>query len=475
MSTQRTSWIYIYSVFFTTCAAIIFVMVYAPKPSASTTLWLILLLAATLMRLTVMEGPQHRSYEASTIVLFAGTLLLSVEQFILLILISFSIEWIKQRITQSTMLRRWYIQPFNMAKTILGGISVYLLMALFPPDIVQLHSAQGVTFILLAIVSYVLTNQLLLGLWLFFVRGLSFGDTGIARDGVMIEIPLASIGYIIVVLLQHSVLLPFFALAPIVLIYQSFMLPKVQADAMKRMADFNTELVNANAEIQQLNDELFLTLAKIFDARDPYVGSHAAQVATYAVAIANEMRLPPEQVEIVRQSAYLHDIGKIAIPEAILHKPEKLTDAEYTFIKKHAAIGADFIETSHGLRHLAPFIRHHHERWDGRGYPDGLAGDDIPLEARILNVCDSIEAMASDRPYHQAMTTAEIVREVINCTGTQFDPAVAKAFIRIAEREGQQLVVNSARSVIKQNIHDILELEGLKLKRFAQIYGMASM
>lgn len=474
MPIQKHAWVFISAIFAVTGAVILYILVNPLHPLAPMSLWLIVLVTTTLMRFAVTEGPQHRSYEASTIALFAGTLLLAEWQFVLVVLISFSLEWIQQRMTNSTMLRAWYVQPFNMAKTILGGVTVYWLADFLAVDRVNLYSAQEMDFVLTAIGSYVLINQVILAMWLFFVRGISLWDTGMVRDSLLIEIPLAMIGYIAVVLLQQSTILPLFMLAPIALIYQSFMIPKLQADAITRMEEVNHELVGANEEIQRLNDELFLTLAKIFDARDPYVGSHAAQVATYAVAIAQEMQLPPEQIEIVRQSAYLHDIGKIAIPEAILHKPEKLTDAEYQFIKKHSEIGADFISTSHGLRHLAPFIRHHHERWDGLGYPDGLAGNAIPLEARILNVCDSIEAMASDRPYHKAMSTEQIVAEVINCVGTQFDPEVAKAFIRIAEREGQSLVVNSARSVIKHNIHDILELEGLKLKRFAQIYGLAS-
>ncbi|MEZ4679104.1 MAG: HD domain-containing protein [Caldilineaceae bacterium] len=291
------------------------------------------------------------------------------------------------------------------------------------------------------------------------------------RDALFIEIPLASIGYITVVLFQQSLILPLFMLAPVVLIYQSFMLPKLQADTMKHIEYANVELTAANAEIQQLNDELFLTLAKIFDARALYVGSHAAQVAAYAVAIAEEMQLSPERVEIVRQSAYLHDIGKIAIPEAILHKPAKLTNSEYEFIKKHAEIGADFIETSHGLCHLAPFIRHHHERWDGEGYPSRLAGDD-PIGGQDSGTCvilwkqwhriDRIIKLCQQKRSSPRLSTAP---------GRQFDPAVAKAFIRIAEREGQQLVVNSARTVAKQNIQSILELDGLKLNGLPKSMG----
>jgi putative nucleotidyltransferase with HDIG domain len=214
----------------------------------------------------------------------------------------------------------------------------------------------------------------------------------------------------------------------------------------------NGEIVTANNAILRLNDELFETLARFFDARDPYVGGHAATVATYATAIAVEMGLAGERLKQVRQAALLHDIGKIAIPEKILHKPGKLTDAEYELTKTHATVGAELIEMSEGLSHLAPFIRYHHERWDGRGYPDSRHGIDIPLESRILNVCDSVEAMASDRPYHKGMTVDEVIAELKRCAGTQFDPTVAEVFIRIIEREGKRFVINSAREVSRKQV-----------------------
>jgi HD-GYP domain-containing protein (c-di-GMP phosphodiesterase class II) len=117
------------------------------------------------------------------------------------------------------------------------------------------------------------------------------------------------------------------------------------------------------------------------------------------------------------------------------------------------------LETSEGLRHLAAFVRYHHERWDGNGYPDGLRGEEIPLEARILNVSDSVEAMASDRPYHKGMSVSDILTEVRRCAGTQFDPAVAEAFIRIVEREGESFVINSALDV--QHKHERGSVESL--------------
>lgn len=224
--------------------------------------------------------------------------------------------------------------------------------------------------------------------------------------------------------------------------------------SVRELQRMNEELTRANAEVlaasrtmQSLNEELFLTLSKIIDARDPYVGGHASKVADYAVAIAHDLGLADMRMEPLRQAGFLHDIGKIAISEAVLHKPSRLTDAEYEYIKTHAALGGEFVEMCRGLRHLAPFVRHHHERWDGKGYPDMLLGDRIPLEARILAVCDAVEAMASDRPYRKGMSLDEIIAEVKRCAGTQFDPAVAASFVRIAERERDHLVVNSAIEV----------------------------
>jgi HD-GYP domain-containing protein (c-di-GMP phosphodiesterase class II) len=209
----------------------------------------------------------------------------------------------------------------------------------------------------------------------------------------------------------------------------------------------NREIVAASQTIRTINDELFLTLSKIIDARDPFVSGHSAQVAVYARAIAKAMGLSEERVQNVQQAALMHDIGKIAIDENVLNKPGRLDPQEYDYVKTHAAVGASFLETSQGLRHLAPFLRYHHERWDGTGYPDGLTGEQIPLEARILAICDAVETMASDRPYRRAMSLDEILAEIERCAATQFDPKVAETFIRILEQDGARLVVNSARKV----------------------------
>ena len=452
------------------------IMLAAPIRLIENTLssWLFcgLVVITTLLRLFRIWAPSHQVHEGSSIGFFAALLVLPLWLFIWLVIITHSIEWLHARLTTSKHLQAWYIQPFNMAKGIISGSMVYGVFALAPLPSVGVFSTLGLLTVVVAVSLYVLVNQLLLGIVLYLARGISFWQADILRTAVLIEAPLAFIGFIAIELLDRGPLASLFVFAPIILIYQAFMLPKLQLEAMQSLEKFNRDLTTANQAVNQVNDELFHTLAKVFDARDPFVGGHAAQVATYAVAIAQELGLPADRVETIRQGALLHDIGKIAIPEAILHKPSKLTAAEYEFLKKHADIGANFIETSQGLRHLAPFIRHHHERWDGGGYPSRLVGEAIPIEARILNVCDSVEAMASDRPYSRAKSVEEIIKEVVHCAGSQFDPAVAKAFIRIAERQGTQLIVNSARAVVAHYAEHDQDAKSLKLDHFAEIYGM---
>jgi putative nucleotidyltransferase with HDIG domain len=198
----------------------------------------------------------------------------------------------------------------------------------------------------------------------------------------------------------------------------------------QELAQANTEISKANDQIQRLNDQLFLILAKVIDTRDPDVSGHATRVAEYAMAVATELDLPAEQQEYIRQAALLHDIGKLGIPESILHKAEKLSPEEYQIVKRHAQMGAELLEASDGLRYLAPAIRHHHERWDGKGYPNGLRREEIPLAARILALCDAVEVMASGRHYESAKPFDAILSELRRNMGTQFDPLVVDTFIR---------------------------------------------
>jgi putative nucleotidyltransferase with HDIG domain len=193
-----------------------------------------------------------------------------------------------------------------------------------------------------------------------------------------------------------------------------------------------------------LNEELLQALSQVIDIRDPYVLGHSHHVVEYAVKIAQKMKISPERVERIRKAGMLHDIGKCGIQDSILYKPGRLDPYEYEIIKQHTVIGAEIIAKVGELRDLVPIIRHHHERIDGKGYPDGLSGEEIPLEARIMALADAIEAMASDRLYKKALKPEEILDEIERCKGTQFDPKVVEAFAAIVRQEGLSIIRNSA-------------------------------
>jgi diguanylate cyclase (GGDEF)-like protein/putative nucleotidyltransferase with HDIG domain len=175
-------------------------------------------------------------------------------------------------------------------------------------------------------------------------------------------------------------------------------------------------------------------LVATIDAEHLHTRDHSENVAAYSVAIAQELGLDAERIMRIRQAAIFHDIGKLAVESTILEKPSALEDAEYERIKLHPAVGATMLLHA-GLREEAGWVRAHHERLDGRGYPDGLAGDEIPLEARILFVADSFEAMTSDRPYRRGTDPAAACSELRRCAGTQFDVDVVEALVALVERD----------------------------------------
>jgi HD-GYP domain-containing protein (c-di-GMP phosphodiesterase class II) len=166
-------------------------------------------------------------------------------------------------------------------------------------------------------------------------------------------------------------------------------------------------------------------------ARDAYTASHSREVVDHAVMVAERMGLSDDEIGEVRHVAMLHDIGKIAVPDTILGKPGSLTEEEWKVMRTHSASGEQVIRNTPGLEHLAPAIRAEHERWDGAGYPDGLAGEEIPLVSRITFVCDAYHAMTSDRPYRPALSNEEAMAELEAGVGTQFCPRSANALIEL--------------------------------------------
>ena len=226
--------------------------------------------------------------------------------------------------------------------------------------------------------------------------------------------------------------------------------------ALDELKEKNVRLEKSSLEISELNQELLETLSVVVDLRDPYVLGHSRQVTRYAVQLARKMGLDDHRVEMIHKSGLVHDIGKLGISENILLKPGKLSKNEYDIVKEHVNLSAEILNTSKSLSTLIPYVRHHHERYDGSGYPDHLKGEEIPLEARILSVADAVEAMASDRPYRRAHNLKQIIDELQKNAGTQFDPTVVQAFIQLARSQGDKLIVNSA---IGKNHHNNKEIE----------------
>ena len=171
-------------------------------------------------------------------------------------------------------------------------------------------------------------------------------------------------------------------------------------------------------------------LAAAIEARDNYTHDHSAQVVSLATDVAKLLGLSPSEQDTVRHGALLHDVGKLAIPNEILHKPGPLSDAEWRVMAEHPVIGERILRRTPQLGHLAPVVRHEHERWDGNGYPDGLAGTEIPIASRIILACDAYNAMITTRPYREAMSPDDAVAELRDKSGTQFDPQVVAALLK---------------------------------------------
>jgi putative nucleotidyltransferase with HDIG domain len=211
---------------------------------------------------------------------------------------------------------------------------------------------------------------------------------------------------------------------------------------LKIVASFAGQLAVAieNARLYVDLENTFLgtigALAAAVDAKDPYTYGHSNEVTEHTLAIAEELHVSEAETETLRIAALLHDIGKIGIDSSILNKPGKLTAEEFEAIRSHPDIAANILGSLEFLRDVVPLVHHHHEYWDGSGYPTGLSGESIPRGARIISVADAYNAMTSDRPYRAALSREEAVLELHSNAGSQFDPEIVTAFVRVLVSTG---------------------------------------
>ena len=202
-------------------------------------------------------------------------------------------------------------------------------------------------------------------------------------------------------------------------------------EQMNMIKQINEELADSKELLEKSYLESIEVLRRTVEVKDVYTRGHSDRVSEYSLLIGKKLNLPPEQMKILKIGALFHDIGKIGIPDAILLKTDKLTDDEYSEIKNHPAIGAHILSNASIFADIIPIVKHHHERYDGKGYPARLAGEDIPYLARIVAVADTFDAMTSRRSYRQALDFDYTMNEIERCKGTQFDPAIADVFLEI--------------------------------------------
>jgi diguanylate cyclase (GGDEF)-like protein/putative nucleotidyltransferase with HDIG domain len=192
------------------------------------------------------------------------------------------------------------------------------------------------------------------------------------------------------------------------------------------------EVTNAKVTTEREVLSIIYNLAATIEAVDPHIYGHSRKVSSYAVALAEAVGLPSERVAVVSTAALLHDIGKVGIPDEVLNKTGKLEAESWELIQSHPKLSATIVGHVVSLLSCLPAILYHHERWDGAGYPEGLKGEDIPIEARVLAIADAFDAMTSSRPYRNKLSYKKVLKELKHCSGTQFDPKLVEAFLPIA-------------------------------------------
>lgn len=196
-----------------------------------------------------------------------------------------------------------------------------------------------------------------------------------------------------------------------------------------------------NARLVKDLEELFIgivrTLSKVIDTKSPWTQGHSERVTDYALSIGRAMGMTEAELKRLELAGLLHDLGKVGTYEAILDKPGRLTDEELEIMRQHPSKGAEILQPIKQLADVTAIIKCHHEFYDGSGYPDGIKGESIPLMARMLTVADAVDAMSADRPYRKGKPKDAIIQELKRCSGTQFDPAVARTFLAIIEAKAQ--------------------------------------
>ncbi|HEX6699172.1 MAG TPA: HD-GYP domain-containing protein [Gaiellaceae bacterium] len=399
----------------------------APVPASSWLLFASLAIPAALTQVLALPKPsRHQVFHAALVFVIAGALLLPTPLLVLMCVIQHIPDWIRRRY-------RWYVQTFNICNYVVSSLAAaWAARATGAPLLLLSGLAATVTFLVV--------NRLLLTAMLQAARRVGPRETRLFTvEDLWIDFSLSAMGVSLAVLGGVERWIAPFALAPLMLIYYL----QRSAGELERASDTiqrqNVSLQDANELLRERSRAAMEGLAATVDARDAYTAGHSRRVRHISLAIGAELGLDAEELEVLAQAALLHDIGKIAIPDAILLKAGRLTAEEWKIMQTHSQEGAQIIERLGFLDAAVPIIRHHHERLDGSGYPDGLRGDDIPLLARVVHLADALDSMVTDRVYRAGFEPALALAEIRGATGIQFCPDAVGALERAMET-GQILV-----------------------------------
>ncbi len=430
----------IYILFLTLCALGLFSlgpeMLQAPD-------WTGILIFSTLVAatewLSVDIYARNTSISTSAVPLIAGILLFGPPCAVAMSLIIAIVALVKHKSPFSRFI-------FNASNQLLAGMACILLLHLAEPA----FSDWPTVLQILASVVIGLLNFLITSLGIAIGISLNFGPS--IKDVWNEQFAWLTPYYLAMGLIAYTLVYSYLqsgVFGSITVLVALFLLRLSQKQYLDRTKEAVTELNKKNkalethsTEITRLNNGLLDTLSTLIDLRDPYVMGHSQRVTRYAVIIAQEMRLSPERIDTIRKASLMHDLGKLGVQAEVLAKKTSLTALEFEHIKSHVTLGAHLLQTSQALESLTPIVLHHHEHYDGKGYPDGLKGKDIPLEARIVCLADAVDAMSSTRPYRRAFNFEEIMAEVRSCAGNHFDPEVVKAFERVTQKSGISLIGN---------------------------------
>jgi putative nucleotidyltransferase with HDIG domain len=383
---------------------------------------------ASASQLSSFKLTKMRVFHPAILFVVAGALLLPPQLLVLLCVVHCVPDWLKQRYS-------WYVQTFNIANYVLAGLAAWAVgnaLGGFPASGAA-EAAAGAA----GAGAFVLANRSLLLPMLTLGRHLRPRETGLlSPEDIALELVLALIAVPFAAVWDRSLWLVALALLPVFVIHltqRALLRLEVAAEEIGRQ---NESLEEAHQVVIERSTAALEALSATVDARDKYTAGHSKRVAAVSTAIAAELGLAGAELDTVSQAALLHDIGKIAVPDAVLLKRGALTQGDWLVMRSHPEEGARIIERLGYLDDVVPAIRHHHERPDGRGYPAGLLGDEIPVAARIIHVADALDAMTTERVYRAALTLDEAVAEIRRGRGTDFCSGCVDALERVLERGG---------------------------------------